>query len=162
MSPWRFFSICHLFWQPVTILVSLFHNIHDHVCCWLLLCFHIFLHNLHIPVNNSMWFLLNKKKRIYWTSWRTVKESSFETELFWKFMKNFVYVVTQTWQSYQICQRKILFLSDKNSPSKPNSKPQFIIRGWLEAEGFYMKITQNCQISLPTSADLCTIIFNGI
>ena len=25
-----------------------------------------------------------------------------------------------------------------------------------------MKITQNCQISEPNSADLCTMIFNGI
>ena len=147
MSPWRFFSICHLFWQPVTILVSLFHNIHDHVCCWLLLCFH---------EKFSYIFLLTIQCGFYWTEkanllnimpWRTVKESSFETELFWKFVKNFVYVVTQTWQSYQICRRKILSPSDKNSPSEPNYKPQFIIRGWSEAGGFYMKITQNCQIS---------------
>ena len=41
-------------------------------------------------------------------------------------------------------------------------KVTFIIGDWSEAGGFYMKITQNCQISEPNSADLCTMIFNGI
>ena len=60
-----------------------------------------------------------------------------------------------TWQSYQMCQTKILSPFDKNSLSKPNLKPQFIIGGWSEAGGFYMKITQNCQISQGIAADFC-------
>ena len=80
-----------------------------------------------------------------------------------KFCENFCLRCNrQTWQSYQICQTKIMSPFDKNSLSKPNLKPQFIIGGWSEAGGFYTKITQNCQISQWIAADLCNIIFNGI
>ena len=88
---------------------------------------------------------------------RTLGKSSFEN--LWNFC---LHRNRQTWQSYQMCQRRILLLSVKNSLSKPNLNPQFIIRGWSEAGGLYLKITQNCQISTPTSADLSATIFNGI
>ena len=43
-----------------------------------------------------------------------------------------------------------------------NLKKIFLIRGWSEAEGFYLKIVPNCLIYGQSSADLWTIICNGI
>ena len=107
-------------------------------------------------------FLLNRKNRIAEYCQRTSCRTEKKEVLLKICEKICLRRNRQTWQSYQICQRKILSLSDKNSLSRLNLKPQFIIRGWSEAGGFYTKITQNCQISEPNSADLCNMIFNGI
>ena len=153
MSPLSFSLICHLIWQLIAILVSLFHSRSR----WCLLCFHekflTYSWNSLAPLTMECVSIKQKKSNLLncqRTSFRTVKK-----EVLLKICKK--RRNRQTWQSYQIWQKKILSLSDKNSLSKLNLKPQFIIRGWSEAGGFY---TKNCQISEPNSADLCNMIFN--
>ena len=65
-------------------------------------------------------------------------------------------------QSYQMCQRKILRLFDKNRPSKPNFEPQFIIRMTSNRGHYLWKVTPNLPMYRMYPADLCTKIFNGI
>ena len=78
--------------------------------------------------------------------------------------QTFVYLIhnRQTWQSYQMCQTKILDISDKNRQSKPNCEPQFIIRRTSNRGHYFSKVTQNLPMYRMYPADLCTNIFNGI
>ena len=131
MSPFSFLSISHLFWQPVAILVTLNLNILKELCftdfqkssffyssTWCSqysenLCFFCLVENsLSTVIDSSM----NKKN-----SRENTADIKFQT---------FVYVnnARQTWQSYQLFQRKMLALSVKNRPKKPNYEPRFIIR----------------------------------
>ena len=79
-------------------------------------------------------------------------------QIFWICLHN----QRSTQQSYQMCQRKILALSVKNRPSKPNLKPQFIIRTTSNWGHYLWKVTPNLPIYRMYPADLCTKNFNGI
>ena len=170
MSLWSFLSICHLFGSRSSILGTLFRNIN--VC---LLCFHekllLFLESSWTDkkgLKSVFARVLNKGWNcwILWTSCRTKALCrTVEKKFFWKFVKisNFCLRSNrQPWQSYQMCQRKILVLSVKNRHLKPNFEPQFII-GMTSNRGHYLwKVTPNLPMYRIYPADLCTKIFNGI
>ena len=78
------------------------------------------------------------------------------------FLQPFVYLNVSLWQSYQLCQRKILSLAFKNRPSKPNLGPQFIIRMTSNWGHYFLKVTPNLPTYRIYPADLCTKIFNGV
>ena len=100
---------------------------------------------------------------ILWISCRPTMCRTVEKKIFWKFVKNFCLRSNrQPRQSYQMCQRKILVLSDKNRHLKPNFEPQFRIRMTSNRGHYLGKVAPNIPMYRSNPADLCTKIFNGI
>ena len=131
MSPFSFSSLCHLFWQLVAILVTLNLNILTELFFtdFQELFFSTLLHDVHNiqQIHFSFCLVENWLSTVIDSSMN--KKNSRENTADIKF-QTFVYInnARQTWQSYQLCQRKMLALSVKNCPKKPNYEPRFIIR----------------------------------